>query len=118
MNVEYESKLGNISISPKAIAQVAGESAVSCFGVVGMAQVSLYQGIAKLLTKDSITKGVEVSVSDNVINIALHIIVAYGANVHSVSENLIENVKYKVENFTSLSVSEIIVFVEGIRVID
>lgn len=117
-NIEYESKLGNVSISPKAIAQVAGDSATSCFGVVGMAEVSIYQGIVKLLTQDSKTKGVEVSISDDLISIGLHIIVAYGVNVNSVSENLIENVKYKVENFTGLSVSEVFVYVEGIRVID
>ena len=55
---------------------------------------------------------------DNKITIDLHIIVSYGVNIPSVCDNLLENVKYRVEEFTGLKVLKINIFVEGVRVID
>ena len=45
-------------------------------------------------------------------------IVAYGISISAVADNLIENVKYKVEEFTGMTVDKINIFVEGVRVID
>ena len=45
-------------------------------------------------------------------------IVAYGVSIITVCDNLINNVKYKVENFTGLEIEKINIFVEGVRVID
>ena len=45
-------------------------------------------------------------------------IVAYGVSISAVSDNLISNVKYKVEEFTGLSIEKINILVEGVRVID
>jgi uncharacterized alkaline shock family protein YloU len=48
----------------------------------------------------------------------LHIIVAYSVNISAVAENLIENVRYQVEEHTGLTVENIEVYVEGVRRID
>ncbi len=45
-------------------------------------------------------------------------IVSYGVSISAVSDNLISNVKYKVEEFTGLKVKKINIFVEGVRIID
>lgn len=111
--------LGNVQIDKEVIAKYAGSSAVECFGIVGMASVSVKDGFAKLLKRESLTHGVEVGISaDNKITIDLHIIVSYGVSISAVTENLISNVKYKVEEFAGLPVERICVFVEGVRVID
>ena len=47
-----------------------------------------------------------------------HVIVAYGISISAVADNLIENVKYKVEEFTGMTVDKINIYVEGVRVID
>ena len=39
-------------------------------------------------------------------------------NILSVSDNLMNNVKDKVEEFTGLTVDKINIYVEGVRVID
>ena len=111
--------LGNVQIDKEVIAKYAGSSAVECFGVVGMATVNVKDGLAKLLKRESLTHGVEVAVTeDNKITIDLHIIVSYGVSISAVTDNLISNVKYKVEEFAGLPVERISVFVEGVRVID
>lgn len=119
MKIELDNGNGDIVIESEVIAQYAGQSAVECFGIVGMATVNMKDGIVKLLRGDSISKGVNVTVGDNnAIAIDFHIIVAYGVSISTVCENLMSTVRYKVEEFTGMQVEKINVFVEGVRVID
>jgi len=110
--------MGEIQISPDVIAFYAGSQAVECFGVVGMAAISMKDGLVKLLKKESISRGVAVTVNDNRLTIDFHVIVSYGVSICAVADNLIENVKYKVEEFTGIEVDKINIYVEGVRVID
>lgn len=110
---------GEIIIENEVIAQYAGNAALGCFGIVGMATISMKDGIAKLLKGDSITKGVNVRINDNnELAIDFHIIVAYGVSISTVCENLTSTVKYQVESMTSMKVKAINIYVEGVRVID
>ena len=111
--------LGIITVDQEVIAKYAGTVAVECFGIVGMAAVNMKDGLVHLLKKESLTKGIQVGISDeNHITIDFHVIVAYGISISAVADNLIENVKYKVEEFTGMTVDKINIFVEGVRVID
>ena len=119
MNGTMNTQLGEILVNTDVIAKYAGSSAVECFGIVGMAAVNVKEGFAKLLKKENIRRGVGVTVSeDNKITIDLHVIVSYGVSISAVTDNLISNVRYKVEEFAGLPVERISVFVEGVRVID
>ena len=114
----YETKYGEVFINPKVIAKTAGLAACESFGVVGMAAVNIANGLATLLKSEELTKGVVVEIIDNEIKIDLHIIVAFSVNIKACSDNVIENVKYEVEELTDLQVKAINIFVEGVRVID
>ena len=119
MKGKITNSYGAILIDENVIAKYAGTTAVECFGIVGMAAISMTDGIFKLLKKENITKGIDVEIDeDSSITIDFHVIVSYGINISSVTDNLVENVKYKVEEFTGLKVSKINVFVEGVRIID
>lgn len=118
MNGTMYTHMGEIAIDNAVLEKYAGSSAVECFGVVGMASVSVKDGIAKLLKRESLSHGVGVKIENNKISIELHVIVSYGVNISSVCENLICNVKYKIEEFTGMEVEKITVYVEGVRVID
>lgn len=109
--------MGSITIDNDVISQYAGVVAVECFGIVGMG-ITVRDGLVKLLKKDSITKGIAVTVSNNRLTLDFHVIVAYGVSILAVSDNLISNVKYKVEEFTGMEIEKINIFVEGVRVID
>lgn len=111
-------QIGEVAIDNEVIARYAGSSAIECFGVVGMASVNMKEGFVKLLKRESLSHGVNVTIEDNKITVNLHIIVAYGVSISAVAENLITNVKYKVEEFTGMDVEKLNIFVEGVRVID
>ena len=119
MKGSMSTELGIITIDPEVIAKYAGSVAVECFGIVGMAAVSMKDGLVKLLKKESLTKGIQVGISDeNKITLNFHVVVAYGVSISAVTDNLISNVKYKVEEFTGMSVDKINIYIEGVRVID
>ena len=118
MKGRMNSELGEIIINPDVIATYAGSVAVECFGIVGMAAISMKDGLVKLLKRDSLKHGINVKLDDNKISLDFHVIVSYGVSILAVADNLTSNVKYKVEQFTGMQVDNINVLVEGVRVID
>lgn len=118
MKGHMNTKYGDIIIENEVLAKYAGLCAVECFGIVGMAAISMKDGIVKLLKGDNITQGINVVVEDDHLMIDFHIIVAYGVGIKTVTENLMETVRYKVEEYTGMSVDKINIYVEGVRVLD
>ena len=94
--------MGDISIDKEVIAQYAGAVVMECFGLVGMAGYNVKDGIVKLLKKDNITRGISVKLNKDRLTLEFHVIIAYGVNIRALSSNLIESVKYKVEEFTGI----------------
>ncbi|MCI8634636.1 MAG: Asp23/Gls24 family envelope stress response protein [Eubacterium sp.] len=119
MRGKMQTPLGTIMIDSEVIATYAGSVAVECFGIVGMAAVNMKDGLVRLLKKDYLTHGINVEVNkENKITIDFHVIVSYGVSIRTVSDNLIDTVKYKVEEFTGMQIEKINIYVEGVRVID
>ena len=119
MKGQMDTQYGKVLIDENVIATYAGSVAVECFGIVGMAAVNMKDGLVKLLKKDYLTHGITVTVDENnKITIDFHVIVSYGVSINTVSDNLIETVKYKVESFTGMQIKKINIHVEGVRVID
>ena len=110
--------LGEITINTDVIATYAGSVAVECFGIVGMAAVNMKDGLVKLLRRDSLKHGINVTVNENKISLEFHVIVSYGVSIQAVADNLISNVKYRVEEFSGMPVDKINIYIEGVRVID
>ncbi len=116
MSVEIKNERGNISISSSVIANLAGYTATQCYGVVGMCSRSGKDGIAGLLKKENMDKGIKVRTDGGVIEIALYIIVEYGLNIGTIGETIRKSVKYNVEKLTGMEVSSVQVNIESVRV--
>ena len=111
--------MGNISIDNEVIARYAGSVATECFGIVGMAGINMKDGVFSLLKRESMTRGIGVSLTPaNKLVLDFHVIVSYGVNIPTVADNLISSVRYKVEEFTGLEIEKINIYVEGVKVID
>jgi uncharacterized alkaline shock family protein YloU len=110
-------EFGTIAIDNEVIGRLAGLAAMECYGVVGMAAKSIRDGLWHLLKIESLTKGVRIKVTekgDLLVN--LHIIVEYGTNIIAIANTLIDNVKYKLESCVGLTVREVNIHVESVRV--
>ncbi|MBE7032299.1 MAG: Asp23/Gls24 family envelope stress response protein [Ruminococcaceae bacterium] len=116
MSAEIKNERGTISISNAVIAKLAGYTATQCYGVVGMCSKTGKDGIASLLKKENIDKGIKVKTDNGVIDISLFVIVEYGLNIGTIGETIRSNVKYNVEKFTGMEVSRVSVNVESVRV--
>ena len=114
MNINNEN--GNIIYSDEVIANIVGISTMECYGVVGMASKSPKDGLWELLKGENLSKGVKVNCKDEILNIEIYIIVEYGTKISVIANNIIQKVKYNIENLTGLQVSTITVNVQGVRV--
>ena len=110
MKGRISSEYGDITISPDVIATYAGSVAVGCY--------SVKDGLVHLLKKDSLRYGINVKIDKDRISLVIHCIVSYGVSIPALADNLTESVKYKMEQFTGMTVEHIDILVEGIRVID
>ncbi|HHZ02861.1 MAG TPA: Asp23/Gls24 family envelope stress response protein [Tissierellia bacterium] len=116
MSVKMFNENGSIIIDHQALAAIAGLAAMECYGVVGMASKNATQGFFELLKREHITKGIKVSATDDKINIDLYIVLQYGVKISAVAENIISRIKYSVETYSGVSVDNVNIFVQGVRV--
>ncbi len=108
---------GHIEISPRAIATVAGDAVLRCYGVVGVASKNLIGGLADLLQPERWGRGVDVHVRAGSVVIDLYVIIQYGTRISEVAHGVMNNVKYSLEQVLGIPVSEVNVHVQGLRVL-
>lgn len=107
---------GNINYSEEVLANIVGISTMECYGVVGMASKNATDGFWELIKGDNLHKGVKIHFKENLLNIELFIIVEYGTKISVIANNIIQKIRYNVENYTGLKVTSITVNVQGVRV--
>lgn len=115
MKLKLENDLGRIEISRKAIADIAADTAMQCYGLVGMAHQRGTDGLIELLTRERSSKGVSVVIDDGKLIIDLYVIVEQVIKISVVAENIISAVKYQVERQTSMKVKRVTVNVVSVR---
>lgn len=109
--------IGQITIADEVIATVAGIAALDCYGLVGMCSRSkLKDNFVELLGRENLSRGVEVAVINDKVTVSLFIIVGYGTKISEVAQNVMDTVKYTVENLLGLQVDQVNVNVQGVRV--
>ncbi|MGM0472186.1 MAG: Asp23/Gls24 family envelope stress response protein [Bacillota bacterium] len=116
MQQEFKNELGTITISKEVVSIIAGMAAIECYGLVGMASQRMKDGIDELLGRDNLRKGVEVVIEEGQVSVELYIIVKYGTNISEVSNNIINKVRYTLEELAGIEVREIDINVQGVRV--
>lgn len=109
-------RLGRIEVSLSAIATVASDAVLTCYGVVGIASATLRDGIAELLRREASNRGVHVKASGDKIVIDLYVIIEYGTRITAVAQNIMSAVRYSVEKALGVDIAEINVHVQGLRI--
>ena len=104
---------GSLQISTEVIAKIARCAALE---VEGVAEVSCGTQNKKLkdLLEASIQPPVAVDMRDGTAELTLHLIMASGARIPAVAENVQENVKSAVQNMTSVTVSRVNLVIAGL----
>jgi uncharacterized alkaline shock family protein YloU len=109
------SPLGRITISSDVIAHIVGETALECYGVVGMVARGPVKGpVRRLLGRDR-TQGIEIGRDGDDVTIDLHVVVEYGLNLAEVASTVRNRVAYEVERLAGLPVRSVEVHIEDVR---
>jgi uncharacterized alkaline shock family protein YloU len=114
--ITFANSKGYIGYAEEVVANIVGLSTMECYGVVGMASKNATDGIWELIKGENFHKGVKVNYKNDELSIELYIIVEYGTKISVIADNIIQKVKYNVENYTAIKVSSISVNVQGVRV--
>lgn len=115
--VGFSNENGNINYSEEVLAKIVGLSTMECYGVVGMVSKSATDGFWELMRVENLSKGVKVKLIENdKLQIELFVMVEYGTKISVIANNIIQKVRYSVENYTGLKVSSITVNVQAVRV--
>lgn len=109
-NLDY----GEVKIVDDVIATIAGLAAIEVKGVAGMSG-GFVGGIAEMLGKKSLSKGVKIEIKEKVAIIDLYIIVEYGTKIPDVAWEIQESVKKTVETMTGIEVNEVNIHVQGVN---
>lgn len=111
-----ETRLGKIEVSPTAIASLASQAVLECYGVVGMATKDLASGIVKILAPASHRRGVDIDIGNDRIVIDLYVVIEYGTRIATVAQNIQSAVKYTVEKALGVPVVAVNVHVQDLRI--
>lgn len=106
---------GQIKIADEVVGIIAGLAATEVKGVAGMSG-GIAGGIAEILGRRNLSKGVKVQVGDSEATVDLYIIVEYGAKIPEVSWKVQESVKEAVETMTGLNVVEVNIHIQGVNI--
>lgn len=107
---------GQVNISNDVLADMVGFAVMECYGIVGMANANLKAGVTQLLSRDRLAKGVVVESEADVVSVQLYVVVEYGTNLAEVSRNLVDRVRYVLENYAQVKVDRIGVHIQDMHI--
>ena len=99
MECKIKNDIGTIYITEDVMLKVVGYAALECYGIVAMS-----------------SKGVQLKLVDDMLDVDLFIIVEYGISIAEVCKTIVETVRYKLESMTGVKVRRVNISVEGVRV--
>ncbi|MEK3881549.1 Asp23/Gls24 family envelope stress response protein [Paenibacillus sp. PL2-23] len=112
---EYEkTEIGTIQIAPEVIEVIAGLATVEVKGVAGMSG-GFAGGIAELLGRKNLSKGVKVEVGQREAAVDVSVIIEYGNKIPGIAAEVQQNVKRSIEMMTGLHVVEVNVHIHDVH---
>ncbi len=109
----FSGEIGSVRIADEVVAIIAGMAAVDVPGISEMSG-GLADGIADILGKKNLSRGVRVALTESDVIIDMNIIVDYGCRIPDVAWNVQEKVKKAIEEMTGLNVVEVNIHIQGV----
>ena len=107
---------GNLHVANDVLADMVGNAALECYGVVGMAAPNAADGIAKILPASRLRRGVVVTTTEVGVHVELYVVIEYGTNINPVSQNLVDQVTFALSAYARVPLDGVEVHVLGVKV--
>lgn len=120
MPIKKTNQFGKINISNEAIASVAADSVLECYGVVGISKkTSIHEAIIEILKRGNFSDGVFVSQdSKNNVYVDVYVSVAYDVKITEVLREVQNRVKYILEKTFEVKVKKVNVYAQSLKKVD
>lgn len=106
-----------IQIANEVIGVIAGMAAQEVNGVAGLSG-GLGAGLRDSLGRRPALRGVRVDVDGRSVDLAVNLVVKYGARIPEVAQKVQEHVKQQVESSTGLTVRVVDIHIQGVSMED
>lgn len=113
MSVEVNNKYGSIDLNKDIMAKIAEKVTIDCYGVIGISQ-GVPQGVIRMMKKKP-AGGIQVEILEGAVMLTIHVILRYGVNIAAVAENIMDNVKYQLENQLGVAIGKVDVLVDDVK---
>ena len=107
-DLTLELELGRLTISRDAVAEIVAETALGCYGVVGLSAGSR---VGRLLRRE----GIAIEGDAHGLRIELHVVVEHGLNLAEVAATIRSQVAYEVTRLTGFTVAAVEVVIQRVR---
>ena len=107
MECKIKNDIGTIYISEDVMLKVVVYAVLECYGIVAMSSKRAKDGIVEWLGRENLSKGVQLRMVEDMLDVDLYIVVEYGISVSVVCKTIVEVVKYKLESMTGVKVRKV-----------
>ncbi|MBQ3301378.1 MAG: Asp23/Gls24 family envelope stress response protein [Eggerthellaceae bacterium] len=107
---------GKLHVANDVLADMIGQAALECYGIVGVAMPTLADGIAKILPASRLRRGILVESTENGIHVDLYVVVEYGTNIAAISQNLVDRVTFVLKEYARVPIDGVDVHVQDVKV--
>jgi uncharacterized alkaline shock family protein YloU len=101
-------ELGRLTVSREAVAEIVAETALGCYGVVGLTAGSRVKRVFR-------REGIQVEGDARGLRIELHVVVEHGLNLAEVAATVRSQVAYEVERLAGFPVAAVEVVIQRVR---
>lgn len=110
-----ENKIGRIYILPQAIKTVVRNAALQSYGVINLAPRNFLEAVGRFFGRQN-DYGIKVTTSSDGLLLEIALIIEYGLRIKSVTDSVVESVKFNVEKTMGIPVHRVDVHVRGLRI--
>ena len=107
---------GDLHVSNDVLADLVGNAAMQCYGVVGMTAADMADGIITLLPANRLRRGVVVTPAEEGVHVDLYVVIEYGTNLNVVSQNLVDAVTFALTQYAQVPLAGVDVHVQDVKV--
>lgn len=107
-DLTLELEHGRLTIAREAVSEIVAETALGCYGVVGLTAGTRVQRMFR-------REGISVDGPAGALRIELHVVVEHGLNLAQVAATIRSQVAYDLERLTGLTVAAVEVVIQRVR---
>lgn len=107
---------GRLHVANDVLADMVGHAALECYGVVGVVAPTAADGIAKILPTSRLRRGVTITSTEVGVHVDLYVVMEYGTNMNTVSQNLKDQVTFVLKEYAQVPIDGVDVHIQDVKV--